>query len=83
MTLRDCSLFIRARFDDPTAPVVQVESKLADLDFKHEAKVDDWREKEEQLLNGGWYLYRQGVKGESREQCVVAKQFKDQVPYWA
>jgi inositol-pentakisphosphate 2-kinase len=52
MTLRDCSLYIQCHFDSSDLRIV---AKLGDLDFKSEAKMDDWKRKEEDLLNGRWY----------------------------
>lgn len=79
MTLRDCSLFVKVTYNTEE---LQVECKMADLDFKHEAKIEDWREKEEQLLNGGWYTYKVGEgKKMLEENCLVAKEFRKTVPY--
>lgn len=66
MTLRDCSLFIKVPYADPTAPV---EAKLGDLDFKSHGKIDDWVAKERTLLDGGWYM----TKTEGLEGCAIAQ----------
>lgn len=54
MTLRDCTLFIRAPQSLRSDPV---EVRLADLDAKraHPHKVIKWRENERSLTDEGWY----------------------------
>jgi inositol-pentakisphosphate 2-kinase len=57
MTLRDCSLYVRTTHGAPnTHEEPEIEAKLGDLDFKSEAKLQDWKTKEEQLIAGGWYM---------------------------
>jgi inositol-pentakisphosphate 2-kinase len=58
MTLRDCSMYITARYVSATkdrygnCPVVfDVDSKLGDLDFKSADKISDWLAKEKELLD--------------------------------
>ncbi|ORY12951.1 inositol-pentakisphosphate 2-kinase [Clohesyomyces aquaticus] len=87
MTLRDCSLFVTARWHDksnsnsseatpPPTPTpgsksgtltVEVESKLGDLDFKSPEKLEDWKEKERELVSQGWY-----AGNTPGEECGVA-----------
>ena len=63
MTLRDCSLFV-------VVPIQggDITSKLADLDFKSEEKIDDWRDKESVLVNEGWYT----KSPEAHDVCLLA-----------
>lgn len=63
MTLRDCSLFVVVPVRDG-----EITSKLADLDFKSAEKVDDWREKEAALVDGGWYT----KDPEAHDVCLLA-----------
>ncbi|KAF2272380.1 uncharacterized protein EI97DRAFT_212788 [Westerdykella ornata] len=64
MTLRDCSLFLRCTYS-PTSPATnyRVDMKLADLDLKSPAKVDDWRSKEQELITEDWYFDKGNVGG--------------------
>lgn len=55
MSLRDCSLFIKAEYDAATGIPSNIISKLGDLDFKSEEKTLDWAEKEKRLKNEGAY----------------------------
>ncbi|KAF2114102.1 inositol-pentakisphosphate 2-kinase-domain-containing protein [Lophiotrema nucula] len=78
MTLRDCSLFIKVNYNSGD---ITVESKLGDLDFKSKAKLEDWREKEEDLISGGWY------KGfgtfQKSEPCLLTASWRANIPwYW-
>jgi inositol-pentakisphosphate 2-kinase len=59
MTLRDCSLFIQV---DITEDRFNIQSKLGDLDFKSAAKIKDWKDKENELNEGGWYGDRGAVE---------------------
>jgi inositol-pentakisphosphate 2-kinase len=78
MTLRDCSLFIRATYEKAGGAfwkVSNVESKLGDLDFKSSRKWEDWKEKEKALIADwyGWYTFdERGV--EPFYDCLVAEQ---------
>ncbi|KAK8176609.1 inositol-pentakisphosphate 2-kinase-domain-containing protein [Phyllosticta citribraziliensis] len=51
MTLRDCSLYVQVHWDSQ-----RVESRLGDLDPKVSkgGKLEQWRETEQSLLDGGW-----------------------------
>lgn len=49
MTLRDCTLFVRAGEDG-------IEARLGDLDFKQPEKLGRWKEVERQLIDEGWYI---------------------------
>ena len=49
MTLRDCTLFVRAGEDG-------IEARLGDLDFKQPEKLGRWKEVERQLIDDGWYV---------------------------
>jgi inositol-pentakisphosphate 2-kinase len=49
MTLRDCTLFVRAGEDG-------IEARLGDLDFKQPEKLKRWKEVERQLIDDGWYV---------------------------
>ncbi|KAK7564890.1 inositol-pentakisphosphate 2-kinase-domain-containing protein [Phyllosticta paracitricarpa] len=53
MTLRDCSLYVQVHWDSQ-----RVESRLGDLDPKVSkgGKLEQWRETEKSLLDGGWYI---------------------------
>jgi inositol-pentakisphosphate 2-kinase len=55
MTLRDCSLFIRIKYSSSGADASSIECKLGDLDFKSADKMDDWLEKESELLKSNAY----------------------------
>jgi inositol-pentakisphosphate 2-kinase len=55
MTLRDCSLFIRIQYNSAGADASSIECKLGDLDFKSADKIDDWLEKENELLKSDAY----------------------------
>jgi inositol-pentakisphosphate 2-kinase len=55
MTLRDCSLFIRMKYSSAGADASTIECKLGDLDFKSADKMDDWLEKETELLKSNAY----------------------------
>ncbi|KAF2650463.1 hypothetical protein K491DRAFT_130571 [Lophiostoma macrostomum CBS 122681] len=78
MTLRDCSLFIRATYEKADGAfwtVSKVESKLGDLDFKSSRKWDDWQETEKALIADwyGWYTF--GERGvEPFYDCLIAEQ---------
>lgn len=50
MTLRDCTLFVRAGEDGV------IEARLGDLDFKQPEKLKRWKEAERQLIDEGWYV---------------------------
>lgn len=63
MTLRDCSLFVVVPIHDG-----EITSKLADLDFKSTEKVNDWRDKEATLVDGGWYT----KSPEAHDVCLLA-----------
>ncbi|OCK85610.1 hypothetical protein K432DRAFT_377497 [Lepidopterella palustris CBS 459.81] len=82
MTLRDCSMFVRVHFDDKEAVV---EARLADLDLKSEDKIEEWFEKERDLVLGGWYLgterdLRPQAHRAPAESCVMARKFSKKVP---
>ncbi|KAK2045552.1 inositol-pentakisphosphate 2-kinase [Colletotrichum somersetense] len=67
MTLRDCSLFMRYRVKDvsgqETVVAESFEAKLADLDKKNaDWKFTEWRNKEQALIDEGWYTGRGGMK---------------------
>ena len=66
MTLRDCSWFIVIPYAEESA----ITSKLADLDFKSEEKLDDWKEKEERLLRDGMYTQ----ETTSAPKCWLSRQ---------
>jgi inositol-pentakisphosphate 2-kinase len=55
MTLRDCSLFIRIKYSEVGADAASIECKLGDLDFKSADKIDDWLDKENELLKSDAY----------------------------
>ncbi|KAH7112889.1 inositol-pentakisphosphate 2-kinase [Dendryphion nanum] len=79
MSLRDCSLFVRANY---SGDVVSVEAKLVDLDLKSERKISEWERKETQLING---LYYKGLGGgqldrDYTEDCLVAERWRAHVP---
>lgn len=82
MTLRDCSLYVRANY---TGKTVEIEAKLGDLDYKSDQKFNDWQLKEHLLVQG---LYYKGMgKGQLdrdyTEQCLVAEKWRANVPrYW-
>lgn len=91
MTLRDCSMFIRAEYDNDfehydgsEGDAVTVDAKLGDLDFKDVRKFDDWLEKEHMLLNGGFYAGKE-VEGKVRKNdplhCLVTEQFWQNHPH--
>lgn len=58
MTLRDCSLYIRIRYASSQVDPSSLECKLGDLDFKSHDKMDDWADKERELLEQGAYTRR-------------------------
>jgi inositol-pentakisphosphate 2-kinase len=60
MTLRDCSLFIRIKYGSAGADAKSIECKLGDLDFKSADKIDDWLEKENELLKSDAYTRKVG-----------------------
>jgi inositol-pentakisphosphate 2-kinase len=75
MTLRDCSWFIKVEYDADER--VKVVSKLADLDFKSPDKIEDWVQKERELIDGGWYM---GVEdglgpGTKSDGCWMAQKW--------
>ena len=51
MTLRDCTLFMKIP-NDENKPI---EARFGDLDVKSIRKVPEWRRKERELIDGGWY----------------------------
>jgi inositol-pentakisphosphate 2-kinase len=55
MTLRDCSLYMRIRYTSSGVDPSNIECKLGDLDFKSVDKMDDWADKERELLDSGAY----------------------------
>ncbi|KAF4542598.1 Inositol-pentakisphosphate 2-kinase [Lasiodiplodia theobromae] len=65
MTLRDCSLYVQVHWDSR-----RVESRLGDLDPKvaRGGKLEQWRETERGLLNGGWYFATPGD-----ETCLLSR----------
>lgn len=81
MTLRDCSLYVRANY---TREKVEIEAKLGDLDFKSDRKFVEWGMKEFELDQG---LYYKGM-GEGQldrdyaEQCLVAENWRARVPHF-
>lgn len=68
MTLRDCSLFMRIPYVDN----LPIEAKLGDLDFKSSDKLEDWYQKEEALVNGGWYVNVEDGMAGGPSGCWVA-----------
>lgn len=56
MTLRDCTLLIRA--NDEVHDGAKYEARLADLDLKHAnpAKIAKWIDTEIRLIEEGWYF---------------------------
>ncbi|KAH7392226.1 inositol-pentakisphosphate 2-kinase [Phaeosphaeria sp. MPI-PUGE-AT-0046c] len=58
MTLRDCSLYIRICYASSRVDPSSLECKLGDLDFKSQDKMDDWADKERELLESGAYTRR-------------------------
>lgn len=68
MTLRDCSMYINVRYQNVDAP--EIICKLGDLDFKSADKMEDWAEKEQELLASGAYT-SVGVPNEPR--CIYGK----------
>ncbi|KAH8726536.1 inositol-pentakisphosphate 2-kinase-domain-containing protein [Phaeosphaeriaceae sp. PMI808] len=50
MTLRDCSLYIKVKYSSSGVENFKLDCKLGDLDFKSADKLDDWADKESQLL---------------------------------
>ncbi|KAF2492803.1 hypothetical protein BU16DRAFT_91095 [Lophium mytilinum] len=78
MTFRDCSMFVCVHYG---AEVPFVEAYLVDLDPKVDEKISEWLEKENGLINQGWYMGKE--EGESREEvCILAKQMKREVMWW-
>lgn len=72
MTLRDCSLYIRAVYNRSGSASSQrplIEAKLGDLDFKSPAKRKDWEAKEQRLRKEGWYTDRAGAVPWSFGNC--------------
>ncbi|OAK99405.1 hypothetical protein IQ06DRAFT_18188 [Phaeosphaeriaceae sp. SRC1lsM3a] len=55
MTLRDCSLYIRICYTSSRVDPSSLECKVGDLDFKSQDKMDDWADKERELLESGAY----------------------------
>lgn len=53
MTLRDCSLYFRFPLHDNGT---EIEARIGDLDLKLPSKAQYWRETEEALINGGYYM---------------------------
>jgi inositol-pentakisphosphate 2-kinase len=68
MTLRDCSMYINVKYGKIDAPVIVC--KFGDLDFKSADKMDDWAEKEQELLTLGAYT-SVGVPNEPH--CIYRK----------
>ncbi|KAK1964492.1 inositol-pentakisphosphate 2-kinase [Colletotrichum sublineola] len=67
MTLRDCSLYMRYKVKDvggqETVVAESFEAKLADLDKKNaDWKFTEWQDKEQALIDEGWYTGRGGMK---------------------
>ncbi|PQE19831.1 inositol-pentakisphosphate 2-kinase protein [Rutstroemia sp. NJR-2017a WRK4] len=78
MTLRDCSFYMRFDKDDNL-----LETRIGDLDFKSADKVGEWRRKERELRDEGWYLGLERGKrgagdggrdadGEERGGCLLS-----------
>ncbi|PQE23497.1 inositol-pentakisphosphate 2-kinase protein [Rutstroemia sp. NJR-2017a BVV2] len=81
MTLRDCSFYMRFDADDNL-----LETRIGDLDFKSADKVGEWRRKERELRDEGWYLGLERVgagegvggdggrngEGEERGGCLLS-----------
>ncbi|KAF2179343.1 hypothetical protein K469DRAFT_716345 [Zopfia rhizophila CBS 207.26] len=79
MTLRDCSMFVKVYYSRQT---IAVESKLGDLDFKSVEKVPGWIEKEKRLVEGGFYMGKEGDAGmNASECCLIATEFRRNLPY--
>ncbi|KAK7511867.1 inositol-pentakisphosphate 2-kinase [Phyllosticta citriasiana] len=72
MTLRDCSLYVQVHWDSQ-----RVESRLGDLDPKVSkgGKLEQWRETEKSLLDGGWYYAAEGD-----ETCLLSRQARPVAP---
>lgn len=71
MTLRDCSVYLIFPADE-SKPLV---ARVGDLDHKSPLKLDEWREKERQLISEGWYTGTERYgKMEERmwSDCMVA-----------
>jgi inositol-pentakisphosphate 2-kinase len=64
MTLRDCTLFIRVEHHEDGTWTV--EAKVADLDLKSPKSVKKWREIEQKLIEGGWYMGKDDI-------CVLSR----------
>ncbi|GKT53184.1 inositol-pentakisphosphate 2-kinase [Colletotrichum tofieldiae] len=68
MTLRDCSLYMRYKVQktlggQETVVAESFEAKLADLDKKNaDWKFTEWRDKEQALVDEGWYTGRGGMR---------------------
>jgi inositol-pentakisphosphate 2-kinase len=56
MTLRDCSLYIRVGYTSSGVDASTIDCKLGDLDFKSADKMDDWANKEKELLKSAAYI---------------------------
>ncbi|KAF2014620.1 hypothetical protein BU24DRAFT_217745 [Aaosphaeria arxii CBS 175.79] len=83
MTLRDCSIFIRANYAG--AGEVKCEGKIGDLDFKSVQKIPDWSDKEEELRNGLYYRGAHSAGGGDRdykEDCAIAIEWRKNRPRW-
>jgi inositol-pentakisphosphate 2-kinase len=48
-------MFIAVPYTSSGGSLPPIVSKLADLDFKSAGKIDDWAEKETELIDGKWY----------------------------
>jgi inositol-pentakisphosphate 2-kinase len=69
MTLRDCSLYLRIKYTSSGVDPCKIECKLGDLDFKSVDKMDDWANKERELLESDAYK-RQITEG---MDCLISR----------
>lgn len=56
MTLRDCSVYVTIPHNEEE----DITARLGDLDLKSPLKLETWRKKEQELIDGGWYAGRGG-----------------------
>ncbi|KAF2791760.1 hypothetical protein K505DRAFT_326633 [Melanomma pulvis-pyrius CBS 109.77] len=88
MTMRDCSMYIKAAYSDhymDTSDLdsdAEIECKLGDLDSKSPEKLDDWDKKEKGLINGAWYTrIDPDLERLHHEECLVSAGWKKYVPH--
>lgn len=72
MTLRDVTVYLRFSDADKRNPSAW-EARLGDLDIKSADKGPAWKEKERELIEGGWYEATEGGVTGREVSCYLER----------